>query len=351
MRRLVILFLALSVATWCGVAGATSSPVLTDAQAANAVVPVSGSPESHPENYLPNHTVPTSSQLASFLAAPMNFAGGPPPADFAGVTGNYRGSTDAIIQWATAKWGLTAYLNAIRAEGVAESGQNAHQLGDIEFTAGQCAAGDWNGWVSTYGFCWNSYGLMQVRRTSFNTSPMDWSSTAFNVDFRLAYLKACMAGDIGYMAGATSPGYPTYPNGTTDQMFWGCMGDWYSGGWYDSGAVAYIATVQSDETSARLTQFAVTSPIMGSTVTGTITVTTQPPNDASYCYLCLTLNGQPTYNGGVENTCQGGSNPSWQVDTTGAAHQIDGVASLAVDSYDCNNVWHAHTGSEVQIAN
>ncbi len=39
-------------------------------------------------------------------------------------------------------------------------------------------------------------------------------------------------------------GYPSYPHGTTDEILWGCMGDWFSGSWYDSGAIKYIQEVK-----------------------------------------------------------------------------------------------------------
>jgi hypothetical protein len=56
-----------------------------------------------------------------------------------------------------------------------------------------------------------------------------------------------MNGDITYLADQTPTGdYPRYPRGTTDQMLWGCMGDWFSGAWYDAGAVHYIAEVKQD---------------------------------------------------------------------------------------------------------
>ncbi len=32
-------------------------------------------------------------------------------------------------------------------------------------------------------------------------------------------------------------------------MLWGRMGDWYSGNWYDSGALSYISQVQDDVAS------------------------------------------------------------------------------------------------------
>ena len=87
---------------------------------------------------------------------------------------------------------------------------------------------------------------MQMKFTSFNGWPLSKDSTAFNVDFRLAYQRACMNGDISYLRQQTPAGnYPAYPDGTTGQMLWGCMGDWFSGSWYDPGALRYIAEVKA----------------------------------------------------------------------------------------------------------
>jgi len=64
-------------------------------------------------------------------------------------------------------------------------------------------------------------------------------------DCHTSYQRACMNGDINYLSQRIpSPGYPQYPNGTTDEMLWGCIGDWFSGDWYDDGAVEYIAKVK-----------------------------------------------------------------------------------------------------------
>src|SRR6266481_4494155 len=55
----------------------------------------------------------------------------------------------------------------------------------------------------------------------------------------------CFEGKISYLTSEAPPsGYPAYPNGTPDQMMWGCVGWWYSGHWYDSGALNYISEVQ-----------------------------------------------------------------------------------------------------------
>jgi hypothetical protein len=90
------------------------------------------------------------------------------------------------------------------------------------------------------------YGIMQMKYKSFGGWPLSKDSTAFNVDFRLAYQRACMNGDINYLLQRIpAAGYPQYPDGSTDEMLWGCMGDWFSGGWFDSDALKYIAEVKS----------------------------------------------------------------------------------------------------------
>ncbi|HEX4714210.1 MAG TPA: hypothetical protein VH164_04715 [Ktedonobacteraceae bacterium] len=45
-----------------------------------------------------------------------------------------------------------------------------------------------------------------------------------------------------YLNGRTPlPGYARYHAGD----IWGCLGRWYSGGWYDQGAVNYIQKVKT----------------------------------------------------------------------------------------------------------
>ena len=65
---------------------------------------------------------------------------------------------------------------------------------------------------------------------------MTRDDTAFNADFAYGWLRNCYEGwadylyerDVNYHAGD----------------FWGCVGFWYSGNWYDSGAVNYINKVK-----------------------------------------------------------------------------------------------------------
>ncbi len=173
------------------------------------------------------------------------------------VTGSYATrdpSTDMIIRWSACKWGLDE--NSMRAEAVVESGW--HQIDDFgDVSSSECIAG---GGVNLTGLpgaspsssqCWRSWGLFQIMVVDPNYNAWDsaWKATPFNADYRAAFQRACMDGKIaGYMQGQGSSEYAAYTNpanaANTDYMFWGCMGEWYSGDWYDSGAQSYISQVQ-----------------------------------------------------------------------------------------------------------
>ena len=200
-----------------------------------------GPSEIRPENTTANNTLATSEQLATFHAAPWN-AASPPVSDFATVDGNYTGTTDQILRWAACKHGIDE--NYMRAQAWEESGWSAYDTGDLRIIQAICSAGDWNGWNSTYGYCFQSYGIIQSKAFDFNNMPMSWDSTAFNLDFRGANWRACINGDYTYLDGpAQTRGYPAYPGGTAIQMELGCLGTDLSGLWYDSTAIAYINTI------------------------------------------------------------------------------------------------------------
>ncbi len=220
------------------------APLPGAAQCASAVLSSSSaSEEARTANFTANHTEPTAAQLAAFHAFPIK-GGFAPVSDFARVDGQFSGTTDQILRWGACKWGVDE--DVVRAEAAAESHWLQSGTGDSTSDSALCPAGfgfpgAWDG-----ARCMQSYGIMQMKFKSFGGWPLSKDSTAFNVDFRLAYQRACMNGDINYLSRRIpAPGYPQYPNGTTDEMLWGCMGDWFSGGWYDDGALKYIAEVKS----------------------------------------------------------------------------------------------------------
>lgn len=103
------------------------------------------------------------------------------------VTGNFTGTTDEIIQWASCKWGFETDIT--RAQAVRES------------TWKQSANGDGG----------ESFGLLQIKSTAWEgTHPHSENSTAFNADWSLGWRRACFEG-----AG----------NGD----IWACIGQHYSG--------------------------------------------------------------------------------------------------------------------------
>ena len=306
--------------------------------------------EPRPENTQSNNSVPSAAELTSFHAQPLNFIDGPPAADFQTVDGNYTGTTDMIIRWAACKWGIDEDI--LRAQAFEESTWSAYTTGDLRTTLSACQAGAWDGWQSVQGYCWQSYGLTQIKVASFNAWPMAWDSTAFNADFRGAYFRACMNGDISYYYSMVpSPGYPTYPNGTADQMSWGCMGSWYSGGWYDAGALNYISTLQSKVTAKPWLampaspgpSLSIVSPANNQTVSSTVTVSINlDQGDPKACYACLSLDG-------VFQTCNPAVGP-WTWDTT--IHVLNGHHAIQVDAYACaggNPNYHAAV--DVNVSN
>jgi hypothetical protein len=194
--------------------------------------------ELQPSNATANQTTPTWSQLQSFHSNPT-YINDLPLSDWAGIDGQFTGTTKQIIRWAACKWGLDE--NAMMAESWEETTPpNAawaqSQVGDWRTDITQCQAGNWNGWTGSG--CWQSYGIFQAKPLTWNIWPEIRDSTAFSADLRSGYMRACINGDINGL-------HNGYPNGDSNYRFWGCMGEWFSGYWYDSGATYYNGLVQN----------------------------------------------------------------------------------------------------------
>ena len=206
--------------------------------------------EVRPENSAANMTIPTADELAAFHARPL-FSASAPASDFALVDGNFTGTTDQILRWAACKWGIDE--DVFRAQAWEESKWKQSAAGDERNDPNLCHAGAWNGWDGTS--CKQSYGILQVKVYDYNTWPEARDSTAFNADFRAAQHRACMNGDIHYLSERTPlPPYPTYPTSDPDLATWGCIGNWFSGGWYDQGANNYISHVKQSLAARPWTQ-------------------------------------------------------------------------------------------------
>jgi hypothetical protein len=178
--------------------------------------------EPRPENRVANQTVSRSGVAIDGASASFN-------SSYASrVNGNFTGTTDEILQWASCKWGIDEDIT--RARAVQESSWRQSQLGDQTSSWQACAT------IGKSAPCWQSYGILQVKGTVHEgTYSMSQRSTAFNADYSLAWLRACYEGAFAdWMGGGYRAG-----------NMWGCVGAWYSGSWLDSGAQQYITSVQS----------------------------------------------------------------------------------------------------------
>ncbi len=188
--------------------------------------------ETRPDNNAANHQVPTAAQIANLH--PWNpLIGMDSNSDTLRrrINGNFTGTTDEILQWAACKWGID--VNIIRAEAVTESNWHQSQLGDYTTNQGLCPPATWNG-----SSCYQSYGILQIKYTYFQSEwPMSRNDTAFNADFVYGWLRNCFEGWSDYLYQSTPvSGYQRYHAGD----IWGCLGFWFSGTWYDQGAINYI---------------------------------------------------------------------------------------------------------------
>jgi hypothetical protein len=138
------------------------------------------------------------------------------------VTGNFTGTTDEIIQWASCKWGFED--NYFRAEGIQETGWNQTAAGDVN--NGACPP--------TYaiyknGGCAASYGFLQQKYQYHPAAwPMYQLDTAFELDYALAQFRQYFDGYHGTSANAFS----------TIQK---CWNDWYAG--VGGNGASYVSSV------------------------------------------------------------------------------------------------------------
>jgi hypothetical protein len=209
---------------------------LPSGAACASAVPRNPNFEPRPENYTANNTVPSSSDLATIHAN----SAGTAPGSFARVDGNFTGTTDEILQWGACKWGFDE--NLVRAIAANESWWHQSAAGDLVANTSLCPSGA----IFTNGECALSYGILQIKSTDYpGTFPYSSKSTAFDVDYKLAYQRACFEGKIPYLSQRSS----NYPNGDENNMLWGCVDQWYSGTWWNGTNDAYINETQSEMAS------------------------------------------------------------------------------------------------------
>jgi hypothetical protein len=121
----------------------------------------------------------------------------------------------------------------MRAVAVQESDWKMSSLGDYCGTPGE-----------------GSYGLFQVKNAmcsgegAWGGYPYTANDSGLNADFYAAQLRACLDGDFqGWLYGGQTISQILAAKGF-DNALWGCVGAWFSGSWYDSGAQSYISDVK-----------------------------------------------------------------------------------------------------------
>jgi hypothetical protein len=214
------------------------SSLPSDAQAAAMVHQSTWEPRR--VNRAANHTVPPSTFITPGYSGMQNHA-----LVFGRVTGNYQGTTDEIIQWAAAKWGLPDEV--LRAVAVDES----YWQQGVKNSKGAPIKGRGYG---DFGACGGSpapsgygpsgpasFGIMQGKWCSLQDRgspgyggwPWTESSTAYSVDLFAAVIRGCYEGWDPWLGAKYRAG-----------DLWGCLGRWNGGAWYSTTAKAYIKRVK-----------------------------------------------------------------------------------------------------------
>ena len=155
--------------------------------------------------------------------------------DYRNVTGFFTGTTDEIIQWASCKHGIDEDL--VRAQMVGESWWRQATRGDYTSDQSVCHRTQ----RTSSGSCPQSVGISQIKYRFHKPAFEDANavrSTAYNLDYALAYIRDCYDGGMGWLNNA--PRGRRYAAG--DVL--GCMGVWFEGEWYTPRAVGYMNDVQ-----------------------------------------------------------------------------------------------------------
>jgi autotransporter family porin len=144
------------------------------------------------------------------------------------VDGDFVGTTDEIIQWASCKWGFDEDIS--RAKAWTESAWRQWLGGDSTSSSSSCSR------IGMIAPCDQSWGLMQVKGTVHEgTYPRARVSTAFNLDYALAWQRACLEGDFTWLTDTGAEQSGEYRAGE----LWGCLGAWFSGTWNTAGSTEY----------------------------------------------------------------------------------------------------------------
>jgi hypothetical protein len=234
----------------------TDAPTTTQPPTTTAAPTTSAVPTGHFVTLPPNSPLPGDAECAARVRfAPevrshnvtqndtRGVAGRSSDRLYARVTGDFVGTTDQIIQWAACKWGFDEDI--VRAQSAVESYWDQRAGGDLTSDPNSCPPGHGIGVDGHPGQCPDSWGLQQVRFTTFRwafpasstISPI--TSTAYNLDIALAARRLCYEGSETWLN--TVERGRDYAAGD----LWGCVGMWFSGRWYTQPSVNYINVVKS----------------------------------------------------------------------------------------------------------
>jgi autotransporter family porin len=172
--------------------------------------------EPRPGNATPNARKPTAAELATYRTQTTDWrrCNGYPDH----VTGDFSGTTDEILQWAAAKWGLDP--ETVRAQAAVETWWRQEFVGN---------GGD-------------AYGIMQIRRSGFPAAGLlPQQSTAFSADLYGATIRTYFDGCATWL-NDVEQGW-RYAAGD----LWGSIGAWYAGRWHTADAEWYIARVKQEQ--------------------------------------------------------------------------------------------------------
>jgi autotransporter family porin len=140
------------------------------------------------------------------------------------IDGKFTGTTEEILTWGACKWGLDADI--LKAVAVQESDWRQSTVSDESNNPADCVGG-------ATPPCPTSFGIMQLKHTALPGSyPLSQQSTAFNVDYYGARIRACYEGWVTYLHDGYRPG-----------DIWDCVGWHWSGHWKDAGSARYIDRV------------------------------------------------------------------------------------------------------------
>ncbi len=275
-------------ATPAPTATSTSTPTPKPASTTGTPTPsASPTPVSDPvrlSNDIPNNRVPSAAELAAFHAGVGACGGLDDCSSMQNVDGQFTGTTSSIIEQVADKYcpnctivnpldGETySFSDLLKAIAVNET--NWYQWQTASLSAADPITGT-KTLTPSHGDLEHatptqpdggSWGLFQIAEGAAQgwpaTFPLSATSTGFNADFKTAEQMGVEQGLVSYLGDpersviAIDNGYAPYVDYTdsngvlhpastdVNQRRWGAVGDWYSGGWYDSGALQYISQVQ-----------------------------------------------------------------------------------------------------------